>query len=81
MTISKEVKDSVAKFWMEYYVKDGQCDLCANSGWLKIVRDVSPRVSAPTMSHHFCICPNGIAHREQYEKNGAETEDDNEVPF
>jgi hypothetical protein len=81
MTVSKEVKDCVAKFWVEYYVKDSQCDLCGNSGWLKILRDMSPKIKIPVISHHFCICPNGITHREQYEQDGIEIAGDEEVPF
>jgi hypothetical protein len=57
---------AVTKYWLEHYVQNGLCSLCANVGLVDTryaPRSRSVRPPAWTGRVNFCICPNGQALR------------------
>lgn len=48
--------DDVSDYWLKHYCNGPTCDLCDNTGVIKIVVHRRP-------GKYFCICPNGQAAR------------------
>lgn len=51
-------------FWYRFYLHNGLCSLCGNTGIVD-TSDVTSPVNTPCGRKNLCICPNGIALREQ----------------
>lgn len=53
----------VVDYWYEYYVKNGLCSLCGNSGKID-TRSAKSAAGVACGDMHYCICPNGMIMRD-----------------
>jgi hypothetical protein len=51
-------------FWANFYVQDHHCSLCGNTGIID-TSDVTTSANVQCGRKNLCICPNGLALREQ----------------
>ena len=54
--------NAVEEYWMKYYVNDGLCSLCGNTGIIDTTGVCTP-AGVEVGRKNFCICPNGQARR------------------
>lgn len=56
--------ETVTEYWHKYYIKNGLCSLCGNSGIVNTVGIRSP-AGVECGQINYCICPNGQAMRPE----------------
>lgn len=60
-------KVDLTDLWLEEFVSNGHCGLCANHGF--ITTNVRTRAGVPCrLTNAYCICPNGRALKAKAEK-------------
>jgi hypothetical protein len=61
---------SLNDYWFEFYVNQGLCSLCGNTGVIDTTGVKTP-AGVEVGRKNWCICPNGQAmRREHYETKG-----------
>jgi len=55
---------AVTNYWHEFYVVEGLCSLCGNSGIVDTTNMPATPKGLNVGRQNFCICPNGQAIRK-----------------
>ena len=62
----KEIKNkAITDYWHEFYVSNGYCSLCGNSGVIDTTIGATTPKGEDVGRANFCICPNGQAFRKE----------------
>lgn len=55
----KKTRKAVRRFWRAFFVKDGFCTLCGNTGFIDTTGTAKTPIGQMVGRRNICICPNG----------------------